>query len=105
MSEALYYAPGVAMRLETYAYPTSHVGSIGVRLRSLTDRSDTIARTTAGIAFDSTTGAHWIDTLLAPSSLGEYDAIFDIAEAPPWPSQRVVVVGTPPFTPSAPTGY
>jgi hypothetical protein len=96
MSDVLYIAPGAAMRLETAAYPTNQVGTVGVRLRNLDTRSDTIARTTAGIAFDSDTGTHWIDTLLAPTTSGEYDELWNLPgqAAGTWPTRRVVVTGS-----------
>lgn len=71
------YLPGAPLQLETYAWSTSKVGTLTVELVALSNRNVTIPAQTAGIAFDSSTKAHWINTLSAPTVQGEYDAIWD----------------------------
>ena len=71
------YAPGAAMRLETYAWGVSKVGTVTVELLALSDRSTPIPPQTAGIAFDAVTKAHYINSLVAPTTQGDYDAIWD----------------------------
>lgn len=94
MAETKYYSPGAAMELETSVWPSSQVGTIGVRVNDDSSGGgvDTVPRTTAGITFDAVRKRHQATGVVAPTVPGEYTIFWD--DGTTFASQPLVVSGS-----------